>query len=97
MSKSDLTELVVDFVEGLLKKAKVKHAGNCLVMCQIVQAYLLLFKIDTFLMNVIVKQGRKEINHYVLKMIDGTIIDATASQFKDMPKVYIGKMPKNYE
>lgn len=88
--------LIYEFVDGLLKYAKCNHAGNCLVMSEILQSYLYLFGIDTKLINVKVNQSRKKINHFCLKMNDGLIIDPTASQFKDMPKVYIGDLPNNY-
>lgn len=104
MTDKKLNKIVTEFVTGLLKKAKVTHAGNCYTMCQILKPYLSgLFDIETLINNCKVKQGRKKTNHYyLLRVKDGIIIDATASQFKDpdgeqMPKVFIGYKPDWYE
>lgn len=91
-----LLELIEDFTTGLLKKANCYHAGNCLTMSQVLKYYLEIFNIKSELMNAKVKQGRNRINHYFLRLEDGTILDATASQFRNMPKIYIGVMPVNY-
>lgn len=93
----DLHILIDDFVTGLLKKANVTHAGNCLVVSEVLHSYLDIFSIDTTLINVTVKEDCNDINHYCLQMPDGNIIDATASQFKGMPKIFIGDMPTNYK
>ena len=104
MTDKQLNKIVAEFVAGLLKKAKVTHAGNCYAVCQILRPYLsCLFGVDTFINNTKVKQGRKKVNHYYLwRVKDGMIIDATASQFKkpdgeQMPKVFIGKIPDWYD
>lgn len=96
MDYRELLELITYFRTGLYKNAKVYHAGNCLVMSQILKHYLQLFDIKTDLINVRVKYLKHRTNHYCLQMQDGFIIDATASQFNGMPKVYIGVLPKNY-
>lgn len=93
---NDLLLLVNEFVTGLLKYAKVSHAGNCLAVSEILHEYLDIFSIDTTLINVTVKEDDNDINHYCLQMPCGKIIDATASQFKGMPKIFIGNMPSNY-
>lgn len=92
----ELFSLVTDFIVGLKRKAKVDHAGNCLVMSEILKEYLYLFGIETKIINVSVSLPDKKINHYCLKMNDGNIIDATASQFSWLPEVYIGQMPANF-
>lgn len=104
MNDKELTKIISEFVSGLLKKIKCNHAGNCLVMCEILQPYLFwIFGIATTINNCKVKQGRKKINHYyLLRIRDGIIIDPTASQFKtpegnQMPKVYVGVEPLFYE
>lgn len=96
MNGFDLLKAVTDLVTALLLQAKVKHAGNCLAMSQVVKDFLILFEIETKLINVKVLEDGQKINHYCLEMKDGKIIDPTASQFKEMPKVFIGKMPENY-
>lgn len=103
MTDAKLKIEITCFVNGLLKKAKCKHAGNCYAMCQILKPYLsCFFKVETLINNAKVKQGRKKVNHYYLFRIkDGIIIDPTASQFKkpdgtQMPKIFIGKMPEWY-
>ncbi len=103
MTDKTLNKIVTEFVLGLLKKAKVTHAGNCYMMCQILKPYLSgLLGVETLINNCKVKQGRKKINHYyLLRVKDGMIIDATASQFKkpdgeQMPKVFIGQKPDWY-
>ncbi len=96
MTQNELLELVTDFSQGLLKKAKVTHAGNCLLMSEILKEYLSLFGISTLLINVKVREVSKKINHYCLIMENGDIVDATASQFNNMPIVYIGELPANY-
>lgn len=103
MKDEELKIEINDFVNGLLKKAKCKHAGNCYAMCQILKPYLSCFwEVETLINNTTVRQGRKKINHYyLLRIKDGIIIDATASQFKDpdgkqMPKIFIGEMPNWY-
>ncbi len=96
-------KIILNFITGLLKKANCNHAGNCLLMSEILQQYLIIFcAVKTKIINCKVKQNRKLINHYCLKMNNGEIIDATASQFinpdgKKMPKVYIGKIPNFYK
>lgn len=104
MTQKKLLYIISEFTDGLLKKAKVTHAGNCYMMCQILKPYLSgLFGVETLINNCKVKQGRKKVNHYyLLRVKDGMIIDATASQFKkpngeQMPKVFIGKLPEFYE
>lgn len=103
MKDKELKIVIADFVTGLLKKAKCKHAGNCYAMCQILKPYLsCFFGVETLINNTKVKQGRKKVNHYYLIRIkDGMIIDATASQFKkpngeQMEKIFIGEMPEWY-
>jgi hypothetical protein len=103
MSDKDLNRHITSFVKCLLKKQKIKHAGNCLAMSQILKPYLrCMFDIDTLIYNVKVKQGRRMVNHYYLERISGgKIIDGTASQFiypngKKMPQVYIGELPDFY-
>lgn len=103
LTDSELKDVIEDFVVGLLKKAKCKHAGNCYAMCQILKPYLSCFwQVETLINNTKVKQGRKKVNHYyLLRIKDGMIIDPTASQFKEptgkqMPKIFIGKMPEWY-
>lgn len=91
-----LAKLISEFVIGLLKKAKVTHAGNCLAMSEILCSYLKLFGVHTKVINVHVKRKKNRRNHYCLQMQSGEIIDATASQFKGMPKIYIGIRPENY-
>ena len=73
-------------------------------MCQILKPYLsCLYGVETLIENCKVKQGRRNVNHYyLLRIKDGIIIDATASQFKlpdgkIMPKVYIGTKPEFYK
>ena len=104
MTDKILNKIVSEFAEGLLKKAKVTHAGNCLTMSQFLKPYLSgLFGIETLINNCKVKQGRKKVNnYYLIKIKNGVIIDATASQFKkpdgkQMPKVFIGQKPDWYE
>lgn len=102
MADDELKEIVSVFVKGLLKKAKVTHAGNCLLVSQILQSYLmLLLNIKTKVTRKKVLQGSKRVNHYYLTMRNGKIIDATASQFIDvcgerMPKVIVGDKPHLY-
>lgn len=103
MTDKELTKILEEFTSGLLKKAKCKHAGNCMTMCQILKPCLSgLFDVSTLISSTQVKQGRKKVNHYYLmRTSDGIIIDATSSQFKfpdgkQMPKVYIGIKPDFY-
>ena len=102
-SDAELKNVIKNFVEGLLKKANCNHAGNCYAMCQILKPYLSYFwEVETLINNTKVKQGRKNVNHYyLLRIKDGMIIDATASQFKkpngkQMPKIFIGRIPEWY-
>lgn len=103
MTDKELGKELTQFVNGLLKKAKCNHAGNCRTISLILQSYLaFVYDIDVFIVNTKVKQGRKKINHYYLMRVkDGVIIDGTSSQFKNtarkqMPKVYIGQKPEWY-
>ncbi len=103
MTDKQLHRIVLEFTTGLLKKAKCDHAGNCHMMCQILKPYLSgIFGVETLIVNCKVKQGRKKVNHYyLLRIRDGSVIDATASQFKkpdgeQMPKVFIGGKPDWY-
>ena len=95
--EQNLKEAVIEFVDFILMKEGIAHAGNCLTMSQILQYYLkIIYEVDAELINVNVKEGRKKINHYCLKLKDGSIIDRTSSQFNNMTKVYFGEMPNNY-
>ncbi len=103
VTDKELKIILTEFVEGLLKTAKCKHAGNCYTMCQILKPYLsTIFGIQTLINNCNIKQGGKNVNHYyLLRVKDGIIIDATASQFKklngqQMPKMFIGRKPSWY-
>lgn len=103
MTDKELKKALLDFTSFLLKKIGCSHAGNCYAMCQILKPYLSgLYGVETLIENCKVKQGRRKINHYyLLRIKDGAIIDATASQFKFsdgkiMPKVFIGQKPDFY-
>lgn len=103
MTDKQLLKEVTQFTKGLLKKAKCNHAGNCYAVSHILKPYLSFFYgVETMVVNSKVKQGKKKINHYyLLRVKDGIIIDATASQFtnidgEQMPKVFIGEKPSWY-
>jgi hypothetical protein len=97
IDEENLLDLVTEFVEGLLRAANVKHAGNCFVVSELLEEYLMICGIKSKMINVKVEQGEERINHYLLEMDDKTVIDGTASQFKDMPKIHIGELPDNYQ
>jgi hypothetical protein len=97
MNEKELMIVITDHVDYLLEIAKVKHAGNCLLMSQFVQFHLeLLYGIRTKIQPTWVSTEDDLVFHYFVEMRNKRIIDPTASQFKGMPKVYIGERPKNY-
>ena len=95
--EKELMLVVTDLVDYLIAKAKVSHAGNCLLMSQFVQFHLaLIYGMKTEIIPTWVKTEDDLVLHYFVQMYNKRIIDPTASQFKGMPKVYIGERPENY-
>jgi len=95
--EKELMIVVTDLVDYLIKRANVNHAGNCLLMSQFVQFHLaLIYGMKTEIKPTWVKTDNGTTLHYFVEMYNKRIIDPTASQFKGMPKVYIGEKPKNY-
>lgn len=98
----ELIRIVTQFSHGLCKnyKKNAHRSGMCWVVSAPLQAFLSVCGYETEIINCEIKQGKQTHVHHCLKM-NGSIIDATASQFKtpegkQMPKVYIGKKPKWY-
>ena len=68
--------------------------GMCFALCAPLQGWLSAVGIETTL----IKALFPEINHVWLQRDDGTIIDPTADQLGlDLPGVYIGPLPKQYQ
>ncbi len=73
----------------------------CYIVSNHLQSRLKYFGLETELVNGEVLQEDGTWIHWWLKLSDGRIIDATASQFKHEgvkgPKVYIGTLPAHYK
>jgi len=59
----------------------------CAVVCYPLQGYLAFLGVKTEIAEVILQHS----NHIYLLLPDGRVLDPTADQFGDYPKVYIGE------
>ncbi len=90
MTDRKLRRIVTEFRGGILNGRP--SALMCFAVCFPLQGYLSAIGVETECMEM----QMAEVNHVVLKMADGRIIDPTADQFGLEP-VYIGRMPIEYE
>lgn len=97
MTPTTLKRLVRAFRDGILDGADPED--HCYMVSAPLETYLCMTSIRCRLVKGSVHE---EINcHFWLELPDGTIIDATASQFRRpngraMPLIYIGPLPEWY-
>ena len=108
MTDKQLIAATRQFRNGLLRskgmfRPKSDHFGLCYMVSAPLQGFLSISGIETELLRYDVKIfGQKaETNHFCLKLPDGRILDATASQFhtpegEQMPDIYLGAKPDWY-
>lgn len=94
-TRRELRAIVKGFRKGVLEGAP--SDSMCYAVCAPLQSLLGAFGIDTELVELDFSSNDNfmVMNHYVLRMKDGNVIDPTADQF-GLPAVYIGPMPAIY-
>ena len=97
--KHRLHGAVLGFRRGILNGSE--SYDKCFVICAPLHGYLSALGEDVELVEGVVDCGEYDLQHFWLRLSDGTIIDPTADQLprrrgKRPPKVYIGEMPPWY-
>lgn len=95
-----LLKTVKGFRRGILGKKRPNKM--CYAVCAPLQCFLKFGKIKCELLEVCVVQGPDVWFHWVISLLDGRILDPTASQFKSpageqMPEIYLGERPSWYQ
>jgi hypothetical protein len=93
----ELRKIVSEFREGILDGGD--SAFMCIAVCSPLEGYLRhAHGIETHAVAGTIDLGEYNMEHFWLEMDDGTVIDPTADQFKELrlPPVYIGARPKAY-
>lgn len=93
-----LRQVVTEFREGILDGQP--SAFMCIAVCSPLEGYLrFAHGIETHAVAGTVDCGDYNMEHFWLETEDGTVIDPTADQFKELnlPPVYIGALPEGYE
>lgn len=91
-----LKQIVKGFRDGVLEGRE--SAFMCMAVCAPLQGYLSLCGYETSLVHGTVDLSDYDMDHVWLGLEDGSIIDPTADQFKELelPPVYIGVLPAAY-
>lgn len=96
MTDAELLEVSTEFRDGILGP-RGHPLRMCFAVCAPLRGYLkAMHGFKTELVEGWIKKGKRDCNHYWLKLPDGRVLDPTASQFNDvfkrqMPTVYLGK------
>lgn len=85
----ELQQYAFDFREGMLEGKSSQYM--CRAVCAPLQSLLEVMEIPCRLTELLFHH----VNHYVIELPDGNIIDPTADQF-GLEKVYVGSMPDKY-
>ena len=92
LSDRKLKELAFNFRYGIIEDQP--SIQKCMMVSAPLQGFLrAIYDIQTKLEEV----DFGHCNHVFLRLPDDRILDATADQFHDMPKVYLGEMPETYK
>jgi len=96
----ELLKIITDFRKGILGNDKPNN--KCYMVCSALYGFLIFLGYNSIkLVKGVVEQNGEKYEHYWFELPDKTIIDPTASQFKDengniLPKVYYGDLPNYY-
>ena len=95
MTRNDLIATVKGFRDGVLGGKPAD--GMCYAICAPLQGLLAAYGIEAELVELDFDHNDdfEMMNHFVLRLVDGTVIDPTADQF-GMESVYVGPMPPKY-
>ncbi len=91
----ELLEFTADFRRGIIGRGTAK--SMCFVVCAPLETLLVLSGFDVKLVEGEVETKDCVLGHYWLELKDGRILDPTADQFENMPKIYIGEKPEFYK
>lgn len=100
MTDKQLLKVVTQFRKGILGKSE--PADQCFVVSSPLCGWLLFCGIECKLEEAVLELAEADFHHWYIRLKDGRIIDATASQFnvdndkQQMPLVYIGECPSYY-
>ena len=89
MTLDELQQYAFDFRNGILDGKSSEDM--CWAVCAPLQSLLEVMEIPCRLTEL----SFPHINHYVIELPDGNIIDPTADQF-GLEECYVGPMPKKY-
>lgn len=95
MTDKQLIDITKQFTKGLTGGV-IKQ--KCFIISSPLQSYLQFCGIETELIKGWVRFPDADYGHYWLKLKDGRILDPTAGQFdeSELPKIYLGELPKHY-
>lgn len=102
MTDKQLLKISTGFRKGLLNGQP--PAEKCLMVSEALHGYLHFCRVLSNLeeSEITFDDGANIYLHWYLRMKDGRILDATASQFNHlsevkMPEVYLGELPEHYK
>jgi hypothetical protein len=97
--RKHILRIATGFTKGMLGKGKPN--GMCFAVSTALQGYLMFSGYESELKECDVIKNDETYNHFYLQFKEGTILDATASQFNEilgleMPLIYLGNKPDYY-
>ena len=97
--RKHILRIATGFTKGMLGKGKPN--GMCFAVSTALQCYLMFCGYESELKECEIDTGNAVSNHFYLQFKEGTILDATASQFNEilgleMPLIYLGNKPDYY-
>lgn len=97
--RKHILKIATGFTKGMLGKGKPN--GMCFAVSTALQGYLMFYGYESELKECEIEINEDISNHFYLQFKEGTILDATASQFNeilgiDMPFIYLGNKPDYY-
>lgn len=100
MTDQQLIKTAKGFRKGLLNKRSVKDM--CMIVSNPLATLLRTCHVPCELLEVGIIQKGELHSHYCIKLLDGRVLDPTASQFTDpdgnrMPDIYLGQRPAWYQ
>lgn len=100
MTDNQLLKISTQFRKGVLGKSS--PVDQCFVVSSALCGYLNFMGLECRLEEAVLDMEKADFHHWYIRLKDGRIIDATASQFnadsrQEMPIVYVGKCPDYYK
>lgn len=97
--REHILKIATGFTKGMLGNGKPN--GMCFAVSTALQGYLFLCGYASELKECEIETNEDISNHFYLQFKEGTILDATASQFNErlgveMPLIYLGNKPDYY-